>query len=82
MAVACDVYGSIYVLSVFPKDVLDEILNLIKSVSEGLLTYSCRTVVTFVTDFSICTAHSGKMIKIFFIRYLFCCKSYLRCYFF
>ena len=29
-----------FFLSFFPRDVLDEILNLIESVSEGFLTYS------------------------------------------
>ena len=28
-------------LSFFPRDVLDEILNLIESISEGFPTYSC-----------------------------------------
>ena len=31
-----------FVLFFFPLDVLDEIWDLIKSVSEGLITYSCR----------------------------------------
>ena len=31
-----------FVLSFFPLDVLDEIWDLIESVSEGFLTYSCR----------------------------------------
>ena len=31
----------LFVLSVFPRDVLDEVLNLIESVSEGFPTYSC-----------------------------------------
>ena len=30
-----------FVLSFFPRDVLDEILNLIGSVSEGYPSYSC-----------------------------------------
>ena len=30
-----------FVLSFFPRDVLDDILNLIGSVSEGFPTYSC-----------------------------------------
>ena len=35
LAVACDVYdGVFFVLSFFPRGVLDEILNLIESVSE------------------------------------------------
>ena len=33
----------LFVLSFFPWDVLDEILNLIESVSEGFPTYSCTT---------------------------------------
>ena len=41
LAVACDVYdGVFFVLSFFLRDVLDEILNLIESVSEGFPTYS------------------------------------------
>ena len=32
LAVACDVYDGVFVLSFFPRDVLDEILNLIESV--------------------------------------------------
>ena len=34
-----------FVLSFFPLDVLDEIWDLIESVSEGLLTYSLRSFV-------------------------------------
>ena len=33
-----------FVLSFFPLDVLDEIWDLIESVSEGFLTYSCCIV--------------------------------------
>ena len=33
-------------LSFFPRGVLDEILNLIESVSEGLTSYSCHLTVT------------------------------------
>ena len=36
-----------FVLSFFPLDVLDEIWDLIESVSEGFLTYSC-----YLTDLS------------------------------
>ena len=32
-----------FVLSFFPRDVLDEILNLIESVSEDFPSYSCGT---------------------------------------
>ena len=35
-----------FVLSFFPRDVLDEILNLIESVSEDFPSYSCKTVQT------------------------------------
>ena len=34
-----------FVLSFFPRDVLDEILNLIESVSEDFPSYSCGTVI-------------------------------------
>ena len=37
-----------FVLSFFPRDVLDEILNLIGSVSEGFSSYSC---IRFVSHF-------------------------------
>ena len=41
LAVACGVYdGVFFVLSFFPRGVLDEILNLIESVSEGFPHYS------------------------------------------
>ena len=36
-----------FVLSFFPLDVLDEIWDLIESVSEGFLTYSCSCLVLF-----------------------------------
>ena len=36
MAVACGVYGDVF----FPRGVLDEILNLIESVSKGFPSYS------------------------------------------
>ena len=35
-----------FVLSFFPLDVLDEIWDLIESVSEGFLTYSCTKLIT------------------------------------
>ena len=34
-----------FVLSFFPRDVLDEILNLIESVSEDFPSYSCNSEV-------------------------------------
>ena len=37
-----------FVLSFFPRDVLDEILNLIESVSEDFPSYSC--LVSFLID--------------------------------
>ena len=41
MAVACGVYGDVFfLLSFFPRGVLDEILNLIESVSEDFPSYS------------------------------------------
>ena len=41
LAVACDVYDGVFLCCPFsPRDVLDEILNLIESVSEGFPTYS------------------------------------------
>ena len=36
----CCLWWCLFVLSFFPRDVLNEILNLIKSVSEGFPTYS------------------------------------------
>ena len=41
LTVACDVYDDVvFVLSFFPRGVLDEILNLIESVSEGFPSFS------------------------------------------
>ena len=42
LVVAGDVFDGSFVLSFFPLDVLDEIWDLIESVSEGFLTYSCN----------------------------------------
>ena len=39
LAVAEDVFNGVFVLSFFPRDVLDEIWDLIESVSEGFPTY-------------------------------------------
>ena len=39
-----------FVLSFFPLDVLDEIWDLIESVSEGFLTYSCVMNYNLVSD--------------------------------
>ena len=44
LAVACDVYDGVFLCCpFFPRDVLDEILNLIEAVSEGFPTYSFFT---------------------------------------
>ena len=40
-------------LSFFPRDVLDEIWDLIESVSEGFPTYSFLSVISTETDISI-----------------------------
>ena len=44
-----------FVLSFFPRDVLDEILNLIGSVSEGFPSYSCfvRSKVALVLEYLV-----------------------------
>ena len=42
-----------FVLSFFPRDVLDEILNLIGSVSEGFPSYSYKTSDTFTKIVSL-----------------------------
>ena len=39
-----------FVLSFFPLDVLDEIWDLIESVSEGFLTYSYKHYISIYTD--------------------------------
>ena len=45
LAVAGGIYdGVFFVLSFFPRDVLDGILDLIESVSEGFPTYSFNSV--------------------------------------
>ena len=41
-----------YVLSFFPLDVLDEIWNLIESVSEGFLTYSSNSSKSILSSLS------------------------------
>ena len=42
IAVHLAIAGDVFVLSFFPQDVLDEIWDLIESVSEGFPTYSTR----------------------------------------
>ena len=47
-------------LSFFPRDVLDEILNLIESVSEGVPTYSWKKeqlTTWYILNNFICPAH-------------------------
>ena len=39
-----------FVLSFFPLDVLDEIWDLIQSVSEGFLTYSCNKYFNWISN--------------------------------
>ena len=39
-----------FVLSFFPRDVLDEILNLIESVSEDFPSYSCSAAISLVDN--------------------------------
>ena len=55
-----------FVLSFFPRDVLDEILNLIESVSEDFPSYSCRREVICTR---ICSSVSESLQLIFFIMY-------------
>ena len=45
LADAGDVFVGVFVLSFFPRDALDEIWDLIESVSEGFPTYSCSITV-------------------------------------
>ena len=40
-----------FVLSFFPRDVLDEIFNLIESVSEDFPSYSFRSIVVLLVGF-------------------------------
>ena len=54
-----------FVLSFFPRDVLDEILNLIESVSEDFPSYSCQKVYeafTFLLD-NIYIRYSSKLYR-------------------
>ena len=39
LAIASDVFDGVFLLSLFPQDVLDEILGLIESVSDDFPTY-------------------------------------------
>ena len=42
-----------FVLSFFPRDVLDEILNLIESVSEDFPSYSFKKMVSLLSAYSL-----------------------------
>ena len=60
-----------FVLSFFPRDVLDEILNLIESVSEDFPSYSFRTlrfILTFHEVISRMTSRSNDVIVFAVIR--------------
>ena len=48
-----------FVLSFFPLDVLDEIWDLIESVSEGFLTYSSSAGASYNLDYSRAMAYCG-----------------------
>ena len=50
-----------FVLSFFPRGVLDEILNLIESVSEGFPSYFCVPVFDETTQKSIYTLLTGAL---------------------
>ena len=52
-----------FVLSFFPRDVLDEILNLIGSVSEGFPSYSCRYGDTFPSPYTKLIIHCGYLLS-------------------
>ena len=53
-----------FVLSFFPRDVLDEILNLIESVSEGFPSYSCMDSRGDKTTCILLYIRSSKMGKV------------------
>ena len=52
-----------FVLSFFPRDVLDEILNLIESVSEDFPSYSCYIKLRKNKDKPNCLVQFKKIIK-------------------
>ena len=47
-----------FVLSFFPLDVLDEIWDLIESVSEGFLTYSSIMSFPYSAEINFCSSHA------------------------
>ena len=63
-------------LSFFPRGVLDEILNLIESVSEGFPSYSCLTL-TPVLITSFFPPQREMIPKIFSGIFLVCNKSFM-----
>ena len=66
-------------LSFFPLDVLDEIWDVIESVSEGFLTYSfiLGVLTHFFIEWKILSFKSrGKFIVVFFSQKIFCVCCY------
>ena len=57
LAVACDVYDGVLslCLSFFQRGVLDEILNLIESVSEGFPSYSLVYRICLMVIYQVCS---------------------------
>ena len=62
-----------FVLSFFPLDVLDGIWDLIESVSEGFLTYSCRTDETYLPG-KCFLSFSCLFFSILYIVYILYCQ--------
>ena len=58
-----------FVLSFFPLDVLDEIWDLIESVSEGFLSYSYISGLLGNRDGSDQSAHIRNLFRLFFFAY-------------
>ena len=52
-----------FVLSFFPRDVLDEILNLIGSVSEGFPSYSFKICKLTIFFFTFYESHENNLKK-------------------
>ena len=52
-----------FCLSFFPRDVLDEILNLIESVSEGFPSYSYRGILKYAINYALYLAHYMHIFK-------------------
>ena len=57
-----------FVLSFFPRDVLDEILNLIESVSEDFPSYSCYLCMHILRKFSFIQKNLFEEIKRTYIQ--------------